>query len=300
MNTLRIALAMSRNRAVAFEDFHISPEPGNPRGIGSSGCDGAATQPTRTWKGRDSTTVCDCRGFAIPKALALIGLLAALPTAAAEYYGQRPADDRWPTLQQEGPAPAADLKAANYYLILDGSGSMRDKDCGGGRSKIEVAKEAVLQFAQRVPANANLGLFAFDANGPSERVPLAVGNRDRYAEAVNAIKAYENTPLFTSIQTGYRQLTAQAQRQRGYGEYHLVVVTDGRSTDKDPMPMVQQILRESPVLVETIGFCIREKHSLNQPGLTFYQSANDPESLRRSLEAVLAEAPDFNSAQFKP
>ncbi|MDD5036552.1 MAG: VWA domain-containing protein [Methylococcaceae bacterium] len=230
----------------------------------------------------------------------LIGLLAALSAEAAEYYGQRPADERWPPVEQNGPQPAGNPLTANYYLILDGSGSMQDKDCGGGRSKIDVAKEAVHQFAQRVPPNANLGLYAFDAKGPSERVPLGLDNRDRFAAAVDELKANQNTPLFTAIQYGYRQLSLQGQRQRGYGEYHLVVITDGKATDRDPMAIVGQILRESPVLVETIGFCIKEKHSLNQPGLTFYQAADDPESLHRSLQAVLAEEPDFTPMQFKP
>lgn len=219
---------------------------------------------------------------------------------SADLYALNPADNRWPPVGEQSETPAGNPLAANYYLVFDGSGSMAALDCGDGQRKIEVARDAIRQFAEQVPADANLGLYVFDRSGWSERVELGADNRARFKDAVAAVAAGGNTPLKASTQFAYQRLTRQAERQRGYGEYHLVVVTDGASTDGDPMPVVKKILQESPVLVETIGFCISEKHSLNQPGLTSYRSANDPESLRQGLAAVLAEAPDFTPAQFAP
>lgn len=228
-------------------------------------------------------------------------VILACPVAqAADLYALNPADNRWPPLAEQAEAPAGNPLAANYYLVFDGSGSMAAQECGEGKRKIEVAKDAVRQFAEQVPAEANLGLYVFDRKGWSERVELGSDNRVRFQDAVAGVGAGGNTPLKESTQFAYRQLTRQAEKQRGYGEYHLVVVTDGASTDGDPMPVVMNILKESPVLVETIGFCINERHSLNQPGLTSYRSANDPESLRKGLAAVLAEAPNFDTAQFAP
>jgi uncharacterized protein YegL len=219
---------------------------------------------------------------------------------SADFYALNPADNRWPQINEQSEAPAGNPLAANYYLVFDGSGSMAATDCGDGQRKIEVARDAIRQFAGQVPADAHLGLYVFDRKGWSERVELGLDNRARFQEAVATVAAEGNTPLKASMQFAYRQLTRQAERQRGYGEYHLVVVTDGASTDGDPSPVLRKILRESPVLVETIGFCIDEKHSLNQPGLTWYRSAHDPESLRQGLAAVLAEAPDFTPVQFVP
>ena len=232
--------------------------------------------------------------------LGAVVILACPAVQAAELYALNPADNRWPPLDEQAEAPAGNPLAANYYLVFDGSGSMAAQDCGDGQRKIDVAKDAIRQFAEQVPADANLGLYVFDRKGESERVALGADNRARFQEAVAGVSAGNNTPLKASAQFAYRQLTKQAERQRGYGEYHLVVVTDGVSTDGDPMPVVRDILKQSPVLVETIGFCINERHSLNQPGLTSYRSANDPESLRQGLAAVLAEAPDFTADQFAP
>jgi hypothetical protein len=230
----------------------------------------------------------------------LVLALSSSSVQAADFYSLSPADNRWPQVTEQSEAPVGNPLAANYYLVFDGSGSMAALDCGDGQRKIEVARDAIRQFAEQVPADANLGLYGFDRKGESERIALGVDNRARFQEAVAGVSAGNNTPLKASTQFAYRQLTKQAERQRGYGEYHLVVVTDGASTDGDPMSAVTNILKESPVLVETIGFCINEKHSLNQPGLTSYRSAHDPESLRKGLAAVLAEAPDFTPAQFAP
>ena len=81
----------------------------------------------------------------------------------------------------------------------------------------------------------------------------------------------------------------------GYGEYHLVIVTDGEANDgEDPREAVDALLAKSPVVLHTIGFCIGETHSLNQKGRVFYQSADNPEELRKGLTDVLAEATSFN------
>jgi hypothetical protein len=51
--------------------------------------------------------------------------------------------------------------------------------------------------------------------------------------------------------------------------------------------------------VQTIGFCIGPKHSLNQAGRTIYRAADNPAELRQGLADVLAEAPQFTVTEFK-
>ena len=107
------------------------------------------------------------------------------------------------------------------------------------------------------------------------------------------------TPLSSAIEIAYKSLTAQAKKQLGYGDYHLVVVTDGvANTGYEPDNVLAKILTESPVVVHTIGFCISTRHSLNQPGRTIYNTAQDYESLRKGLQSVLAEAPEFSVSEF--
>ena len=71
----------------------------------------------------------------------------------------------------------------NFYFIFDGSGSMRDRQAG--RAKLEGAKEAVRKFLTKIPDNANLGLFVFDAGGTREVVPLGSDNRDAFMQAID-------------------------------------------------------------------------------------------------------------------
>jgi hypothetical protein len=194
---------------------------------------------------------------------------------------------------------AADPLAPNYYVILDGSGSMGSFDCGGGQARIDAAVGALQEFARAVPESANLGLLAFDGLGVSERLPLGPRNRDAFVQAVRRVRSDRGTPLASAIGLGYSSLTEQARKQRGYGSYNLVVVTDGEASDgEDPTDVVEEILAESPVVIHTIGFCIGADHSLNQAGRILYRSATDTAQLRAGLGEVLAEAPSFDVGSF--
>lgn len=196
-------------------------------------------------------------------------------------------------------APAGNQLVKNYYMVLDGSGSMKESACSGSLSKMEAAKNAVLTFAQSFPADANLGLLVFDRSGINEVLTIGRDNRDQFSALVKAVHPDSGTPLKSAIERAYQALTRQAKKQFGYGEYHLVVVTDGEAdSGQDPGAIVNRILKESPVVVHTIGFCIGKNHSLNQPGRTLYRAADNPEQLRQQLGEVLAEAQAFNVTQF--
>jgi Ca-activated chloride channel family protein len=196
---------------------------------------------------------------------------------------------------------ADNLLARNYYVVMDSSGSMGEVRCSGNMTKSAAAKIALAQFARSVPGDANLGLAVFDGKGIAERIPLGLENRERFISAVNATIPGNGTPLHDATLLGYRQLEDSARRQAGYGEYHLVIVTDGQADPptQDPTPVVRQILQRSPIVIHTIGFCIGTNHALNQPGRTIYQAADNPQELRRSLDEVLAEAPNFDVAAFQ-
>lgn len=209
---------------------------------------------------------------------------------------------QWPRLDDNSPAPLPmdQVGAANYYLVLDGSGSMGARGCSGNTNKIQAAVVALDRFIGTLPVDANLGFASFDDNGIAERVPLALDNREQVRNALRGTIASGGTPLRSAMQIGVDKLTTQAQRQLGYGEYHLVVVTDGQPDPRseDPTPVVEDLLATSPIVLHTIGFCIGEDHVLNQPGRTFYIAADSPEQLERGLDSVLAEAPSFDVAAF--
>ncbi len=198
------------------------------------------------------------------------------------------------------PVLEASLLRTNYYVVYDGSGSMGESRCSGDLTKEQAAKQALEAFAAAVPADANLGLLAFDSAGVTERVPLGIDNREDFNAALQRVRSDSETPLGQAIGLAYQRLLDQAQRQLGYGEYNLVVVTDGEASDINTMNTnVRNILSGTPITIHTIGFCIDESHALNLPEHTFYRSAMAPEELLTGLEAVLAESPDFQVTDFE-
>lgn len=206
----------------------------------------------------------------------------------------------WPFLTADDPAGvlAENMTARNYLLIFDGSGSMADRECAGGSQKIEVAKKAVMAWSKGVPANANLGLFAFHNQGILT-LPLATGNRDAFIQTISQIQAGGKTPLAEAMTHAYDTFTEQGKRQLGYGEYTIVVVTDGYANSISSLEgVVDKILSRTPINIYSIGFCIGEAHSLNQPGRTIYKSADNPEQLQKGLQEVLAESESFDEDAF--
>lgn len=222
---------------------------------------------------------------------------------AAKAENQAPANlsnKTWPfiTDEQEAKGLAQNPLTQNYILIFDGSGSMGDVKCSAGRRKIEVAKEAVTEWSKTVPTDANIGLVAFHNKG---WVIGKLGQTDRhkFIQGVQSLFYGGKTPLTKAFNQAYQDMTRQGQQQLGYGEYTIVVVTDGIANSPGQLShIVNTINAASPITIYTIGFCIGEKHSLNQPGKTIYKAADNPEALRQGLREVLAESVTFDDADF--
>lgn len=205
----------------------------------------------------------------------------------------------WGISKDENIELASNMAAKNYYVILDGSGSMGESQCTENETKAAVATRSLLSFADSVAPDANLGLLIFDNKGTSERVPLGLANRDDFKKEVQNFVPDGQTPLYDAMLIGALKLQEQAQKQQGYGEYFLVVVTDGiASMRQEPDSVVRHVLKHSPIVVHTIGFCIGDKHSLNQTGKTIYKAAGNQEELISGLESVLAESESFDISDF--
>ncbi len=206
----------------------------------------------------------------------------------------------WPPAVPEdksmGVAP--DLLAKNFMVVLDDSGSMDSGKCSGNASdKLTAAKKAMTEFSKSVPENANLGLVLFKGG---VIVPLAGNAKAAFESGVHSASAGGSTPLNGAVNAAYEALTIQGIKQLGYGEYHIVVVTDGGADNATELKTtVNWISANTPIIVQTIGFCIGEGHSLNQPGKTIYRVADNPQELRDGLTSVLAESTAFDVADFE-
>lgn len=208
----------------------------------------------------------------------------------------------WPpaTGSDETVTLAKTLTKKNFVMILDGSGSMSKQECSGNLTKSEVAKQAVIEWSTSVPDDANLGLIVFDKNSFSIRLPLGQNNREQFRAEVQKVIPDYKTPLTKSLNTAYNMLTKQGRRQLGYGEYTVVIVTDGVANNIKALEQsVNMVLATSPIMIHTIGFCIASDHSLNREGRTIYRAADNPADLRKGLQEVLAESESFDVTGFK-
>ena len=246
--------------------------------------------------------------------VALLALLGCSPEPETTAEKDEPAiDDRfkhtvaeakstpWPDGETAEP-DALDplLTRTNYMVVLDMSGSMGSDRCAGSyESKSAAAKAALNAWVDSVDREANLGLIIFDDRGPSVRVNLGQDNRLDFREHVNSSRPAGGTPLLTSVRLAHEELTERARYQQGYGTYRLMVITDGEHSDgEDPSDEIERIAGNAanPIELHTIGFCIDDS-ALNQPGVTLYRSARNPEELAQGLDSVLAESQDFANIQ---
>lgn len=185
-----------------------------------------------------------------------------------------------------------DVVRKNYYIVFDGSGSM-----AGNRYRVAAA--ATVEFVKMLDDNVAIGMNAFDRNGTSERVSISTNNKSQVINAVNDLNINGGTPLNRAVVMAYNQLRYQALRQRGYGEYHIIIVTDGEANHgEDPRNSVATIVGTSPVQVHTIGFKLDHRHSLNQPGITNYYPADDYDGIMRGFSSILAESETFDDTTF--
>ncbi len=223
------------------------------------------------------------------------------PAARLSTYGSNGIRSDWPNMAEPAASSEQDKLAKNYYVILDDSGSMKSGICASGHaSRLSAAIEALAAFAEGLPPQANIGVMSFAGGRFSELLPLGKRSSREIRDLSRRVGASGNTPLATAISRGYDALRKQAAAQVGYGEYHLVVITDGEASEGEyPDSVIERILGESPVDIHTIGFCIGRDHALNQPDYLSYQPANNVEALRQGLQDVLAEAPAFTVTRFE-
>jgi hypothetical protein len=186
----------------------------------------------------------------------------------------------------------------NYYFIVDGSGSMDGNSCEGGGLKIDVAKKAISEYVQTLSDNVNIGLFAFDGSGVTERSPLMKNNKTDFVNKLNQVAANSTTPLKSAITAAYAKMKVQGMEQGSRGEYNMIIVTDGEADSfEDPKKIIKEIGSNSPINITTIGFCIDSSHSLNDKNYVHYYSARSYESMMQGLTAVQAEGEDVSETE---
>lgn len=186
----------------------------------------------------------------------------------------------------------AALLQKNVVVILDASGSMRDRmSLSQSLSKMEVAKAALWEVLKRLPEDTNIGLLVFGATNIKNgwAYPLAYRHDATLQRAIAFPEPYWDTPLGAFIKKGADSLLQQRAKQNGYGSYRLLIVTDGKATDPE---LVEKYLPEvlaRGIRIDIVGIKMKAQHDL-ATRVHSYRNGSDLESLKKALADAIAEA----------
>jgi len=195
------------------------------------------------------------------------------------------------------PAPAAD--PAKLVLVLDSSGSMKDKV--GGQAKISIAKASLRSVIKKLPADAPVGLRVYGATIFDRKtrgactdsqlvVPIGTGNRSQLTSEIATYKPYGETPISYSLEQAAKDLGSTGQRT-------ILLVSDGEETcDADPCATAAAIAKAGvDVKIDVVGLAVAGKtrkqlQCVARRGNGTYYDADSREDLENSLDKLATRA----------
>ena len=187
-----------------------------------------------------------------------------------------------------------DIHKDNIVVILDASGSMQDKFSGDRtKSKMEAAKAALQEVLSKVPDDTHIGLLVFSgANIRNEWVyPLGPKDTEKLIAAIHLPQPSGNTPLGKYIRIGANRLLEQREKQYSYGNYRLLVVTDGEASDADKVKHYTPEILNRQIRIDVIGVDMQTDHMLAKV-VDSYRKADNPGELIAAVSEILAETGD--------
>lgn len=204
---------------------------------------------------------------------------------------------RRPDGSVEGPGEVEPF--LNVQVLFDASGSMRGSV--DGRPKIDLAKEAVDEFVQRLPEGVNVSLRAYghlgsnreedkaESCGTTEDVyPFGAYDETRFSAALESFSPTGFTPIGRAIEDAAADLAALD----GELPSAVYVVSDGEETcDGDPVAAARDLVSDDvQAVVNIIGFDVadaeaRALRAIATAGNGEYLGANSAADLRRALRA---------------
>ena len=193
--------------------------------------------------------------------------------------------------------PAA-TDVANFVLILDCSGSMRDTLPDGSR-KWDASLRAAAQFVQAIPPGRNLCAITYGTDLKRKcqsfdlvrgLLPLTDPDRTELLTAFGRLQPMGHTPIANSLRFAGEQLTSAS------GLSHIVLITDGLETcHADPVAVAAELVGRFPDLagIHVVGFCLNAQESAQVARIaaagrgTYYEAAN-AEQLCESIRQIEA------------
>lgn len=200
-----------------------------------------------------------------------------------------------PALKRPGQDLNPRVAPTRVIVMIDGSGSMAERM--GGRTKLELAREAALGFVDGLPASVQTSLLVFGQQGSNQQAgkakscaaidllaPMAA-DQGRLRAALSQVRAVGWTPLAAGLDRAEALLTASATP----GEQVIYVVSDGEETcGGDPVAVARRINGgRTRAIVNVIGFNLPSGEAAK---LTAVARAGGGAFVNLSNEAELAKA----------
>lgn len=204
-----------------------------------------------------------------------------------------------PPLALGDAAPAAS-DPGTLVLVLDSSGSMKERT-GGGQTRIAAAKDALRRVIGSLPEEQSVGLrvygsevFSRDDRGActdSELVvPVETGNRAELRSALTGYRPYGETPIGHALREAGKDVGTEGRR-------NIVLVSDGEPTcPPDPCAVARDLSRQGVDLrIDVVGLDVdgaarNQLACIARAGNGTYYDAASSEDLATSLEKLSTRA----------
>lgn len=186
----------------------------------------------------------------------------------------------------------------NIQILLDASGSMASQVNGG--VKMELAKEAITEFASALPENTQVSLRVYGHKGTNtpegkelscatteEVYPLGEYNKAEFSAALEQFGPTGYTPLASAIEAAGKDLSAVHEKGT---ESVVYVVSDGLETcGGDPVKAAEGLQNSNiEAIVNIIGFDIEASEraaleAIAEAGAGDYFRADTADELKETL-----------------
>ncbi|MEW6665952.1 MAG: VWA domain-containing protein [Thermodesulfobacteriota bacterium] len=187
---------------------------------------------------------------------------------------------------------ASSQAKTNVLFIVDASGSMQKKV--DGRTRLDIAKEVLGQTLNKMPADAQLGLFVYghrrakDCTDIELVVPIGGEDAKTINKIISGLKAKGETPIAESLRQTAKSFKAFKGQQN-----LIILVTDGiEECQGDPCAAARELKDAGlDVAVNIVGFTLGEKEGKALQCVTEitggkYYAASNAAALTNALQQV--------------
>ena len=216
-----------------------------------------------------------------------------------------------PKLKSEAPTGPGQLltkviapPGRKLYVILDASGSMLEEV--GGRTKFDIARQALGELVQGLPEATEIALRVYGhrkraiEDGADEdcELVLPMGRLDkaRFAKVLAALRPRGKTPLAHSLEQSLGQVTAGTPKE----PLTLLLLTDGGEDTKarrDPVAAAKPLAKIANLRFRVVGFDIeretwqKQLAAMTAAGNGRYVPALRSQSLLAALQLAALDQP---------